>query len=86
MSKLWFKAKKYGWGWTPITWEGWVTILIFVGAIIWNALRLEKFSATQYDYLITFIPETLFLLALLYIICSKKGERPHWSWGNSTKK
>ena len=25
--QLWFRAKSYGWGWTPITWQGWAVLL-----------------------------------------------------------
>ena len=29
-SKLWFRAKNYGWGWYPCSWEGWTVLLIWV--------------------------------------------------------
>ena len=30
----WFRRKRFGWGWTPISWEGWVATLLFTGACI----------------------------------------------------
>ena len=30
MKQLWFKAKTYGYGWYPVTWQGWLVILIYV--------------------------------------------------------
>ena len=30
MSRYWFKPKRYGYGATPITWEGWVFTLLIV--------------------------------------------------------
>ena len=35
----WFKRKIYGWGWTPVKWQGWVTILVFVVLMICDFLR-----------------------------------------------
>ncbi len=29
--KLWFKAKKFGWGWTPCSWEGWTVTGLYTG-------------------------------------------------------
>lgn len=38
MSKPWFRPKKFGYGWTPVTWQGWVVTiilaLIIVGSIV----------------------------------------------------
>ena len=30
---LWFRRKKYGWGWTPSTWQGWTVVgfILLVG-------------------------------------------------------
>src|SRR5262245_12007807 len=29
--QYWFKRRTYGWGWVPATWQGWLTLLIFLG-------------------------------------------------------
>ena len=26
----WFKAKLYGWGWTPAKWQGWLVVLTYI--------------------------------------------------------
>lgn len=68
MSKLWFKRKRFGWGWTPSTVEGWTVTAIFAGLFITLMAYNERASAV--------------LLALVFIfICYKKGESPKWSWG-----
>ena len=41
MTQLWFKAKKYGYGWYPATWQGWLVILVYLtilGLLIYLAL------------------------------------------------
>src|SRR5437868_13316171 len=31
---LWFKARRYGWGWTPVSAEGWIVTIIVAIALI----------------------------------------------------
>jgi uncharacterized membrane protein YtjA (UPF0391 family) len=33
MSRPWFRPRRFGYGWTPITWEGWLATLLFVALI-----------------------------------------------------
>ncbi len=80
-NKLWFRRKTYGWGWTPITWEGWfVTLLVIVIPIVirltLKGLEFEK--TTQYFYAWASVP---ILLMALTLICFRFGEKPKWQWG-----
>lgn len=80
-NKKWFKAKLYGWGWQPISWQGWVITLLYAVAILQPALQANKIAYSGSDFLIMFsipfIVNTIFLL----IICYAKGEKPRWHWG-----
>lgn len=81
MKKLWFKAKEYGWGWYPVTWQGWLVIVIFVGLAVGNAFRLDM--GNQGDKVpVEFLIETAVLVIILIGICFWKGEKPGWRWGN----
>jgi len=40
-NKYWFRRKLYGWGWTPATWQGWLTLLIFILIIPLNFYRID---------------------------------------------
>lgn len=80
-NKLWFRRKTYGWGWTPITWEGWfVTLLVIVIPVVirltLKALEFER--TTQYFYAWASVP---ILLMALTLICFRYGEKPKWQWG-----
>ena len=77
----WFKAKCFGWGWTPAKWQGWVVLLGFIAYIIFNFYRIDSASPSASDTLDNFVPQTIILVALLLIICWKKGEKPRWRWG-----
>lgn len=83
--KLWFRAKTYGWGWTPATWQGWAVTGIFVlyilcvGALIGDAID-SRAGLTSYLFL------TFLATVLLLAVCYKFGEEPRWRWGNKKKK
>lgn len=77
----WFKAKIFGWGWTPVRWQGWVTLAIFLGLIFLNAFRLDMFSNPDEETPISFIVQTIGLIFILLVICYRTGEKPHWQWG-----
>jgi hypothetical protein len=73
-SKVWFPAKRYGWGWgLPSTWQGWIVLALYLGFTITSALVFNK-------------PVSLIVIAaltvVLIVICWLKGEKPRWLWGN----
>lgn len=82
--KLWFGAKRYGWGWgMPCTWQGWVTLLVGVVALVvaaWIILphQDEPLSIGRWAVFTGF----LILDVLIMIILSyRHGEKPRWRWG-----
>jgi hypothetical protein len=84
----WFKAKLYGWGWTPAKWQGWLVIIAYVGLILTLVISREKDIPGNPDsgsnFLIFGLPIIL-LTVLLIFVCYKKGEKPRWQWGPPKK-
>lgn len=81
MGKLWFKRKRYGWGWYPSTLEGWLVIGIYLaftfGTIIYvNSLDITE-TQVAYTVLVVMSISTLILISISYL----KGEPPKWQWG-----
>jgi len=81
MTKIWFKAKRYGWGWYPSTWQGWIVLLAFILAEIFSFNKIDSVSHSVSDTLINFIPLTIILIIILIAVCYLKGEKPRWRWG-----
>lgn len=70
----WFKAKRYGWGWYPASWQG---ALILVGYML-LALAGSVWFQNQLVYFAAFFAG---LTVVLIYICYKTGEKPYWRWG-----
>ncbi|PIZ96405.1 MAG: hypothetical protein COX80_01450 [Candidatus Magasanikbacteria bacterium CG_4_10_14_0_2_um_filter_33_14] len=76
---LWFKRKLYGWGWTPVKWQGWLVTLAFIVFILWTASTLSPTpTLNELDWFFAKIAVAIFLLIF---IAYKKGEKPRWQWG-----
>ncbi len=81
--KLWFRAKTYGWGWTPSSWEGWLVIALYLFSVfIYARSTVDKAldgggSGVPIYYHLLMAGATV----LLIIVSYKKGEKPGWRWG-----
>ncbi len=78
---IWFKRKRYGWGWTPCTWQGWAITLGFVVLIVGFALTLDSNSSPREIMFTYVLPVTLLTITLIRI-AYKTGETPRWQWGD----
>jgi hypothetical protein len=85
MSKLWFKAKDYGWGWYPSAWQGWLVVLGYIVILAVIFILTKNYIVNDSDVFIFLIPVAI-ATALLLFICYKKGERPEWRWGKKKEK
>lgn len=79
--KLWFKAKRYGWGWTPSSWQGWLVLVVYLAAACSVFRYTDMTSHSGSDTLIGFFLPFIGLTTLLLVVCYLKGEKPGWHWG-----
>lgn len=80
----WFKARLYGWGWMPVTWQGWAVVGAYLVAVLALALTIDESSPPR-EVAFTFLLPLAILTTLLLVICYKKGEWPRWQWGPPKK-
>ena len=76
--RIWFPAKKYGWGWgVPVAWQGWAVLAGYAAlAVLGIAFVHPRTSA------LVFIGYLLIISGLLVAVCWIKGEKPRWRWGD----
>lgn len=80
--QLWFKRKLFGWGWTPVKWQGWLTIALYVTGILLLSFTLGD-TTSNLEITLRFALPIILMTAILIWICYKKGEKPKWQWGLS---
>jgi|TARA_B100001964_G_scaffold140340_1_gene154690 hypothetical protein len=74
-NKYWFTRKRYGYGATPVTWEGWLLTLGFIIIVTSRVLDAEKRP-------FQFTMELIVLIFVLIIVAIKKTEGGFkWQWG-----
>lgn len=85
MTRPWFRAKRYGWGWTPASLEGWLVLAAFLAAVALDVVMLRyrtEHAVPVFHALISFYLCLAALVVALIVICRKTGEPPGWRWGN----
>ncbi|RDE04599.1 hypothetical protein [Sphingomonas aracearum] len=71
----WFAPRLFGWGATPVTWEGWLLTLGGAAAIVALAHRLEDGPARTMS--------VIALVALLAFVAWRKTDGAwRWRWGD----
>lgn len=70
----WFAQKRFGYGAVPVTWQGWLTTLVYIALVCLLAWRMPtgtlKFAAIA--------PVSV---AYLYLIWTKTDGGFRWRWG-----
>lgn len=79
-NQVWFKRKLYGWGWTPVTWQGWLLTLVYLTLVIAFAFTIDE-NSSRSEVAFTFLIPTVLLTIAFLRIAYRKGETPRWQWG-----
>ncbi len=85
MTRPWFRAKKYGWGWTPARIEGWLVLAAFLAGVALNVVVLidrTQHGVPMFRALVAFYLCLAVLVAILIVVCCRTGEPLRWRWGN----
>jgi hypothetical protein len=65
----WFGPRRLlGYGWSPVTWQGWLVIVVFVAALFACAFLLPGVGLK--------VGAEIVLIALLLAVCLLTGTRP----------
>lgn len=82
--KYWFKRRRYGYGYTPVTWQGWLCVVGAVGVIVGSAFMILP-NNSQHPSLtqaLSFLVVVAVILLVLIKITYAKGPTPaRFRWG-----
>lgn len=71
-SRPWFGPRRFGWGWTPVTWKGWALTMVFLAGILAAGLLLTSTMR---------VAVIVVLLVILILLCYLTGGPPGSTWG-----
>ena len=77
--RYWFVRKRFGYGWRPLTWQGWLITISYLIAIILISMNYQE-SITVGNVTEYYVVLALLMLSLI-AICVATGEKPKWQWG-----
>ncbi len=84
MTKLWFRAKQYGYGWYPASREGWMVLLWYIILLLAPLSLVSAYSKNALadsTVALWYSPYVILLTVLLIWICVKTGEKARWRGG-----
>jgi len=82
MTTYWFKPKQFGYGATPVTWQGWaitaVSVVIIAAATLW----LTTLTAVSPWFWVALLIDAGVIVAVLEISRRKTEGEWRWRWGS----
>lgn len=79
-NKYWFKRRRYGFGWIPSTWQGWLSLVIML-AIIFGATYVFITTSPNNRSFFLYFNTIAMTIILAVILAASKGPSPKWRWG-----
>ncbi len=78
---IWFRRRRYGWGWVPVTWQAWLSLVVYIGIVAVLAIAVSD-AVTIKEVALGFLLPIILLTAGYIRFCYAYGEEPRWQWGN----
>jgi hypothetical protein len=82
MAEDWFKPKRYGYGATPVTWQGWVVTLGTVLAMLAVSLYLRLTAKSLWALAALLMFDAAAVSALVIVSYRKTDGEWRWRWGD----
>ena len=83
MNPYWFKPRRYGFGASPCTWEGWLSTLVFLAAIaVTPALVTRRFADPQLGRIVALLVAAALLAAFVGLCWLKTEGGLRWRKGD----
>jgi O-antigen/teichoic acid export membrane protein len=83
MNQYWFKPKRYGYGATPVTWEGWALTFGACATILLVTLMVSVPAQVGPAMWTIWLATTITIVAGLWVISRRRTEGVwRWRWGH----
>jgi len=79
MTRYWFKPKRYGYGATPVTWEGWAVSLAGIAVVLIATLWLVSGDRPVFWQWVTWLAVVAGAVTWLITIAHRKTDG-EWRW------
>ncbi len=81
-TKYWFKRRRYGYGWVPVTWQGWLTVGGFIAILVGNSYTIKDVPDNEITKEVwLFLSVIVIAIFGLLGICKAKAPKAKWRWG-----
>ena len=85
MKKYWFKPKDYGYGYVPISIEGWIATFVLIFIALGLAYLNNFFNSSKMNFFNSFLFFIVIIIlgfAFLKLFEKKCKGKLQWNWGN----
>jgi hypothetical protein len=83
MTEYWFRPKRYGYGATPVTWQGWALTLGTVFAMVAVTVYLRLTLPFYWGLTLQIAFGVIALIVLATVVRRKTEGGFRWRWGDS---
>jgi isoprenylcysteine carboxyl methyltransferase (ICMT) family protein YpbQ len=83
VTRFWFKPKSYGYGATPVTWEGWAVVVAHVAVVLSCIAVLAVRDQTFFTWLSTIALIIVATSVMVLVSLQKTDGNWRWRWGDS---
>lgn len=78
-TNYWFKRRRYGWGFVPVTQQGWLVVIVFLAVVAIDTIITDGTDQNT-RFAIILIADFVFFLGTMFL----KSPTPHWRWGKKS--
>lgn len=84
--ELWFKRKRYGYGYTPVTKQGWLVTCGFVCFLLLFTFMMQGWLETEQPLaIIVFITGLVVFILIFLFVIQNHAPKAEWRWGKDDR-
>jgi len=82
MGTYWFRPKRYGYGATPVTWQGWAVTIVTALVVVLTSVAAPAMGAKSAWAFVALLVVDAAAIAALVVVSYRKTEGGwRWRWG-----